>query len=72
MGQQQRVAVARATLIDLALVLADETDRALDETRMRGALEVIRSLCTETKASLLLVTHDAAIATTLERRFIRD
>ncbi len=67
-GQQQRVAVARALANRPALVLADEPTGALDVKNARQVLELIRSLCSEVKASLLIVTHDPAIAAQLSRK----
>jgi putative ABC transport system ATP-binding protein len=61
-GQQQRVAVARALANRPMLVLADEPTGALDEKNAAQVLELIRKLCSEVKASLLLVTHDMNIA----------
>ncbi|MGH7178878.1 MAG: ABC transporter ATP-binding protein [Tepidisphaeraceae bacterium] len=61
-GQQQRVAVARALANRPRLVLADEPTGALDADNSRHVLQLIRKLATEANASLLLVTHDQAIA----------
>ena len=61
-GQQQRVAVARALASRPALVLADEPTGALDEKNAQQVLELIRKLCREVNAALLLVTHDLSIA----------
>jgi putative ABC transport system ATP-binding protein len=60
-GQQQRVAVARALANRPNLVLADEPTGALDATNAQQVLELIRKLCDEVKASLLLVSHDPAV-----------
>src|SRR5688500_10080369 len=60
-GQQQRVAAARALANRPKLVLADEPTGALDAVNARQVLELIRTLCDEVKASLLLVSHDPAI-----------
>lgn len=60
-GQQQRVAVARALANKPALVLADEPTGNLDPRHAQGTLELIRELCREFNASLLLVSHDKAI-----------
>lgn len=67
-GQQQRVAVARALASRPGLVLADEPTGALDEENAQQVLDLIRRLCAEVKASLILVTHDTAIANQLERK----
>jgi ABC-type lipoprotein export system ATPase subunit len=66
-GQQQRVAVARALANRPALVLADEPTGALDAGNAQQVLELIRRLCEEVKASLLLVSHDAAISRQFQR-----
>ena len=66
-GQQQRVAVARALANRPALVLADEPTGALDVNNAQQVLDLIRKLCDEVKASLLLVSHDPAVTGQLPR-----
>jgi putative ABC transport system ATP-binding protein len=66
-GQQQRVAVARALANRPKLVLADEPTGALDSKNAAQVLDLIRALCREVNAALLLVTHDLEIAKQLER-----
>ena len=66
-GQQQRVAVARALANRPRLVLADEPTGALDPKNAQAVLDLIRKLCTEVGASLLLVSHDPAISGQLGR-----
>jgi ABC-type lipoprotein export system ATPase subunit len=66
-GQQQRVAVARALANRPRLVLADEPTGALDPKTAQSVLELIRRLCAEVGASLLLVSHDPAITAQLPR-----
>ncbi|MFN4242648.1 MAG: ABC transporter ATP-binding protein [Tepidisphaerales bacterium] len=67
-GQQQRVAVARALASRPSLVLADEPTGALDEDNAQQVLDLIRKLCTEVNAALVLVTHDLGIANQLPRK----
>jgi len=67
-GQQQRVAVARALANRPALVLADEPTGNLDHERSQEALALIREVCRENEAALLLVSHDPAILGAFERR----
>jgi putative ABC transport system ATP-binding protein len=67
-GQQQRVAVARALANRPALVLADEPTGALDAASAQLTLDLIRALCTEVNAALILVTHDTSIAAQLPRQ----
>ena len=66
-GQQQRVAVARALANRPKVVLADEPTGALDPKNAQAVLELIRKLCTEVGASLLLVSHDPTITAQLPR-----
>jgi putative ABC transport system ATP-binding protein len=66
-GQQQRVAVARALANRPGLVLADEPTGALDASNAQQVLDLIRALVKEVNASLLLVTHDLDIARQLPR-----
>jgi putative ABC transport system ATP-binding protein len=66
-GQRQRVAVARALANRPKIVLADEPTGALDPPTARQVLKLIRDLCTETDAGLLIVTHDHALAAELPR-----
>ena len=60
-GQQQRVAVARALVNRPKLVLADEPTGNLDPTRAAETLALLRETCAEQEAALLLVSHDPVI-----------
>jgi ABC-type lipoprotein export system ATPase subunit len=60
-GQQQRVAVARALANSPQLVLADEPTGNLDPRHGRQALDLIREVCHEQGAALLLVSHDPGV-----------
>jgi len=60
-GQQQRVAVARALANRPDLVLADEPTGNLDARRTQDALVLMREVCRENDAALLLVSHDDTI-----------
>lgn len=67
-GQQQRVAVARAVACDPALVLADEPTASLDPENAAGAMDLIQQICREKNAALLCVSHDPAMSQRFERR----
>ncbi|TWT44124.1 putative ABC transporter ATP-binding protein [Phycisphaerae bacterium RAS1] len=65
-GQQQRVAVARALANHPRLVLADEPTGNLDRHHGHEALTLIREICRENEAALLLVSHDPAVLAEFE------
>ena len=65
-GQQQRVAVARALANSPNLVLADEPTGNLDRRNARESLTLIREVCRETGAALLLVSHDERVLASFE------
>ncbi len=67
-GQQQRVAVARALANRPRLVLADEPTGNLDRRHAREALTLIREVCRENNAALLLVSHDEEVLAQFEQR----
>jgi putative ABC transport system ATP-binding protein len=69
-GQQQRVAVARALANRPRLVLADEPTGALDPSSAQTTLDLIRKLVDEASAALMLVTHDLGIAGQLPRQVV--
>lgn len=60
-GQQQRVAVARALANRPRIVLADEPTGNLDRRRAFESLDLIREICAENAAALLLVSHDREV-----------
>ena len=66
-GQQQRVAVARALVNQPELVIADEPTGNLDPEHANIAMELIRELCRENDAGLLVVSHDKELISTFDR-----
>ena len=60
-GQQQRVAVARALVNRPKLVLADEPTGNLDPENTDRSLQLLRSLCEEWGSALVLVSHDPRV-----------
>ena len=67
-GQQQRVSLARALANQPRLVLADEPTGNLDPRFALEALEMLRSLCRDTGAALLCVSHDPRVLDAFEQR----
>lgn len=66
-GQQQRVAAARALIGSPALIIADEPTSALDEDRRDSFLDLLQSACASTQGALILVSHDRRIASRFAR-----
>jgi len=66
-GQQQRVAVARALIGSPALVLADEPTSALDTQARDAFLNLLNAELTRTRAAVVFVSHDAALAHHFDR-----
>jgi len=67
-GQQQRVAVARALIGGPSLVLCDEPTSALDARNRDQFVELLFAECAAEAAALLFVSHDLALAEHFPRR----
>ena len=66
-GEQQRVAVARALAPDPAIIVADEPTGNLDEATGRDIIELLFRGHRERGTTLVLVTHDTALAARCDR-----
>ena len=67
-GQQQRVAVARALIGRPPLIIADEPTSALDSDTRQAFIELLFSEVDAAGCSLLFVSHDPALASAFDRR----
>lgn len=61
LGEQQRVAVARALLGFPEIIIADEPTSALDEANKHNFIEILLKLCHEYQMTLLFVSHDTSL-----------
>lgn len=69
-GERQRVAIARAVATDPAILLADEPTGRLDQANGQNVLRLIDALRRRRNLTVLLVTHDPAIARLADRRLV--
>ena len=67
-GEQQRVALARALAAQPALLFADEPTGNLDAANAAHVADLMFELVAETRAALVMVTHDGALAARADRR----
>ena len=68
-GQQQRVGVARALVVDPKIIFADEPTGNLDSHTSEDVMRLMRRVVTEQGRTLVMVTHDAHLATYADRIF---
>jgi len=61
-GEQQRVSIARAIVKNPKLLLCDEPTGALDYETSRGVLSLLQEVNAKYKATILMITHNSAIA----------
>lgn len=66
-GEQQRVAVARALANQPRLLLADEPTANVDPSNQDKIIELIRATCDEEKIGLIMVTHSMEVAAQFSR-----
>ena len=68
-GEQQRVALARAFVKRPAILFADEPTGSLDEVSGQAVIELLFELNRVNSSTLVLVTHDPALAARCQRQF---
>ena len=66
-GEQQRVAVARALANRPKLLLADEPTANIDSTNQQQVIDLLRDTCREENVALLIVTHSPEVADQFDR-----
>lgn len=71
-GEQQRLAIARALINNPAVILADEPSSALDDQNCRQMIDLLLEVATEGKANLIVVTHDGRIKNSIDKKIFLD
>jgi putative ABC transport system ATP-binding protein len=66
-GEQQRVAVARALVNRPVLLLADEPTANIDPAHQQQVVDLLREVCRDENVAMLLVTHSVEVASQFER-----
>lgn len=69
-GQKQRVMIAMAIACKPKLLIADEPTTALDVTVQKEILELLKTIQTETKMSVLFISHDLSLVSELADRVL--
>ena len=69
-GQQQRVAIARALVNNPSILMADEPTGNLDSKTSKEVIELFQRLNQEQSLTVILVTHDQAVARNANRKIV--
>ncbi|MCH6258524.1 ABC transporter ATP-binding protein [Puniceicoccaceae bacterium K14] len=71
-GEKQRVAIARAVAHQPKIILADEPTGNLDSESGKTALNLLKAVCSEENAALLMVTHSEHDASVCDRQLVLE
>jgi len=71
-GEKQRIAIARAFVVQPKILLADEPSGNLDQETGDRVMNLIFEICKENKTTFILVTHNKALAAKCDRILTLD
>ena len=69
-GEQQRLAIARALINSPDVILADEPSSALDDHNCQKMIELLLQVADEKQSNLIVVTHDSRIKHMINKQII--
>ena len=71
-GEKQRVAIARAVLQSPPIIIADEPTASLDTENGMQVIKLLTDLASESKATLICITHDLRLSGAMRRHILLD
>lgn len=71
-GERQRIAVARALVNNPKIILADEPTGSLDAKAGQWVIDLLVNYCDANRATLILATHNEAVAERMNRRIVME
>lgn len=69
-GEQQRLAIARAIINKPDIILADEPSSALDDRNCEAMIDLLLSVANDTHSNLIVVTHDSRIKDLIPKKYL--
>lgn len=71
-GEQQRLAIARALINKPTIILADEPSSALDDENCIRMITLLQQIASEEKSNLIIVTHDSRIKNLIDKKIFLE
>jgi ABC-type lipoprotein export system ATPase subunit len=71
-GEQQRVSIARALMLNPKLILADEPTSALDDKNAEIVMDLLREEAKRSQSALVIVTHDSRLKSKIQNTLLLE